>query len=311
MNPWPDQHLNPQLVTCLSQQMDEAWVEAFIKNGLPLKLIDDELFRKAVRLTAQCGSQAVTHSKSGRYDCTLPHRTSLSSKLVPATDARLDKENMLRMKGSIQKLGCTIMSDGWQSTSNRPIINVILGTNGMLTLRSATDTSGQEKTMDYLISLVDKVIQEVGCHNVFAVCMDGACRGALDLTRLKYPWIQPFVCPSHGIDGFLKNACSDKNDIRMQANLMGGVGMSDVPWDEDFFKSTFDKAWSVISTVTRHQKTIAIFRDIAKSLPSDQKPNVLHLLASIAGQLRGGFTVRDAICWGRAWLRSLCEDTLI
>ena len=33
------------------------------------------------------------------------------------------------------------MSDGWQSTTSRPIINVILGVDGMLTLRLATDCS--------------------------------------------------------------------------------------------------------------------------------------------------------------------------
>ena len=36
------------------------------------------------------------------------------------------------------------MSDGWQSTTSRPIINVIIGVDGMLTLRFATDCSGKD-----------------------------------------------------------------------------------------------------------------------------------------------------------------------
>ena len=38
----------------------------------------------------------------------------------------LDEENMARLKPKMKKIGGTIMSDGWQSTTSRPIINVIL-----------------------------------------------------------------------------------------------------------------------------------------------------------------------------------------
>jgi len=125
-----------------------------MKNGLKVSIVDDRLFRKALCVTAQYGSQAITHSKEGHYDTTVQHRTHFTTKLIPDTDERLDRE-MQGMKGRIEKLSCTIMSDEWQSTSNRPIVDVVLGTNGMLTLRSATDRTGHDKTMEYMFSLVD------------------------------------------------------------------------------------------------------------------------------------------------------------
>jgi hypothetical protein len=54
---------------------------------------------------------------------------------------------MTRLKPKMKKIGGTIMSDGWQSTTSRPIINVILGVDGMLTLR--LDTIPQVKTKQW------------------------------------------------------------------------------------------------------------------------------------------------------------------
>ena len=63
----------------------------------------------------------------GKRDTTLPHRHTFTRKIIPETDKRLDEENMARLKAKMKKIGGTIMSDGWQSTTSRPIINVILG----------------------------------------------------------------------------------------------------------------------------------------------------------------------------------------
>ena len=47
------------------------------------------------------------------------------------------KEGMVRLKPRMKKVGGTLMSDGWQSTTNKPVINVILGVDGIY-----TDTQG-------------------------------------------------------------------------------------------------------------------------------------------------------------------------
>jgi hypothetical protein len=125
-------------------EFEECWSEALIKNGLSPSLVDDPLFRKALVTTARMGQSGVCMGKGtalGKRDTTLPRRDTFSRKIIPATDKRLDEEGMARLKPRMKKVGGTLMSDGWQSTSNKPVINVILGVDGMLTLRLAADCS--------------------------------------------------------------------------------------------------------------------------------------------------------------------------
>jgi hypothetical protein len=42
------------------------------------------------------------------------------------------------------------MSDGWQSTTNQPVINVILDVDGMVSLHLAGDCPGADKTMTFI-----------------------------------------------------------------------------------------------------------------------------------------------------------------
>jgi hypothetical protein len=48
----------------------------------------------------------------GKRDTTLPHRDTFSRKIIPATDKRLDEEDMSRLKSRMKKVGGTLMSDG-------------------------------------------------------------------------------------------------------------------------------------------------------------------------------------------------------
>ena len=106
---------------------------------------------------------------------------------------------------------------------------MILGVDGMLTLRLATDCSGEHKTMPFICDLLCKVIDELGPENI-------------PLIRGKYPHVQCFTCPAHALDGYIKNICGSKEEIQMQRNEMGGVGVQHVAWDEDFFENAFAKA---------------------------------------------------------------------
>ncbi len=80
----------------------ECWSEAIIRNDLPPALVDDPLFRKALVTTSRMGQTAVCMGKGtalGKRDTTLPHRQTFTRKIIPATDKRLDEENMARLKG--------------------------------------------------------------------------------------------------------------------------------------------------------------------------------------------------------------------
>ena len=92
---------------------EECWSEAIIKNGLSPSLVDDPLFRKALVTTARMGQSAVCMGKGtalGKRDTTLPHRDTFSTKIIPATDKRLDEEGMARLKPRMKKVGGTLMA---------------------------------------------------------------------------------------------------------------------------------------------------------------------------------------------------------
>jgi hypothetical protein len=46
---------------------------------------------------------------------------------------------------------------------------------------------------------------------VFVVCMDRSCKGTFVLIQKECPSVQCFVCPTHGMDGFLKNVSGGKH----------------------------------------------------------------------------------------------------
>jgi len=134
------------------------------------------------------------------------------------------------------------MSDGWQSTSNRPILNVIAAADGHANVRRAFDASGLDKNMPFIADFVMKEIKELGQDHVFSCTMDGACKGAFPMIKHAMPWVQCFSCPSHGLDKFIQNALSDSATIRMQANVMINVEFTTIAWGETLFKNTFETA---------------------------------------------------------------------
>lgn len=53
---------------------------------------------------------------------------------------------------------------------------------------------------------------------------------------------------------------------------MGGFAASSAEWDESFFKKVFEEVYDCIKAVTKHHKTLAVFRAIAVSLPQEERP---------------------------------------
>ena len=84
------------------------------------------------------------------------------------------------------------MSDGWQSTSNRPILNVIAAADGHANVRRAFDASGLDKNMPFIADFVMKEIKALGQEHVFSWTMDGVCKGAFPMIKHAMPWVQCF-----------------------------------------------------------------------------------------------------------------------
>jgi hypothetical protein len=85
--------------------------------------------------------------------------------------------------------------------------------------------------------------------------------------------MQCFTCPSHGIDNFIKNVCSDKKEIKMQKNEMGNwVQDAPVEWGVGFFAESFSQMKTVVLFVSGRQKPLARYRAIARGLKDTEQP---------------------------------------
>jgi hypothetical protein len=158
--------------------------------------------------------------------------------------------------------GAMLISDGWTSVQNRPIINGLLSTPAGAKFLKSIDTSGDIKDNHYIADFTCAMIEEVGPDKIVAVCMDGACRGCFPLIRIKYPWVFCFICPTHSVDNFLKNVCTDKDVIRV-ASVRNSDDEREFQWDSDVFSKCIDDCWETVKFVTNHSKPLAIFRTIA------------------------------------------------
>ncbi len=63
----------------------------------------------------------ITFAGSSAKDTLLPKRSTWTQKILPQTDDHLQHETMEILTPIYKEIGCCVMSDGCQSTSNRPI----------------------------------------------------------------------------------------------------------------------------------------------------------------------------------------------
>ena len=64
------------------------------------------------------------------------------------------------------------MCDGWSSRTRKPIINFMIYCDRSMIYHSSVDTTNIPKIVDYIFSLMDKVVEEVGEENVVKVVID-------------------------------------------------------------------------------------------------------------------------------------------
>jgi len=94
--------------------------------------------------------------------------------------------------------GVSIISDGWNDTANRPLVNIIvMSPSGSYFLR-AIDASGEEKNVDLIARKNAEAIELVGPSNVVQVIKDNArsCKAAGQLLRdcMKMSFGHPVLC---------------------------------------------------------------------------------------------------------------------
>ena len=64
------------------------------------------------------------------------------------------------------------MCDGWSSRTRKPIINFMVYCYRSMIYLASVDTTNIPKTVDYIFSLMDKIVEEVGKENIVQVATD-------------------------------------------------------------------------------------------------------------------------------------------
>ena len=113
--------------------------------------------------------------------------------------------NTLKAKWPVY--GCTIMCDGWSSRPRKPIINFMVYCDRSMIYLSLVDTTNIPKTTDYIFSLMDKIVEEVGEENVVQVVTDNEANfkaaGMLLMEKSKHLFWSPSAV--HCIDLMLED----------------------------------------------------------------------------------------------------------
>jgi hypothetical protein len=85
------------------------------------------------------------------------------------------------------RVGCTVTSDGWSSTTNRPLLNVLAVNPMGAAFLKAVDASGSVKSGAYIADVMAEQIEKLGSDNVVQVVTDNAaaCLAAHEILRQR------------------------------------------------------------------------------------------------------------------------------
>ncbi len=97
----------------------------------------------------------------------------MTAKILPVTDDRLQQEAIRVLAPLYKEIGDYFMGDGWQSTSNRPILNILAASDGFINVRRAVmDEQGQVLFDDlaWFAKKLCSVISSVSaCNHVWSI----------------------------------------------------------------------------------------------------------------------------------------------
>ena len=68
--------------------------------------------------------------------------------------------------------GCTIMCDGWSTRTKHPIINFMIYCDRNMMYHSSVDCTNINKNAEYIFSLMDRVVEDIGEEKVLQIVTD-------------------------------------------------------------------------------------------------------------------------------------------
>jgi hypothetical protein len=209
----------------LNDAADIAIAEFAFATGQPLRLVDDFFAREAFKKVAAAGPS--------RKQLT---RKRLKEQLLPEVRKRVAREQQEAINLNKEKYGLSIVSDGWTDANKKPLLNILKVSPDGEFFVEAIDTSGETKSMQYI---ADQVARHINA-DVDCIVMDGACAGAVEILRERFPWLSGVVCTTHSLD-----------------LLMHDLGKM------DFAAEPLAKAAKLVRFINNHHKTKALFAELS------------------------------------------------
>ena len=122
--------------------------------------------------------------------------------------------------------GVSIVFDGWLNPQRRPLINIMVVSDGGPVFIKAIDGSGEFKDKHYIARVLKDAIKEIGHEKVVQVINDNAnvMKSAGVLIEGEYPKIFWTPCVVHTLNLALKNICVAKN-TKKNEHMRNVVGL--------------------------------------------------------------------------------------
>ncbi|CAH9050401.1 unnamed protein product [Cuscuta europaea] len=105
------------------------------------------------------------------------------------------------------KYGCSIMADGWTSTTGQCIVNFLVHSLAGCVFIKSVDASSYSKTGPKVLELLDEFVEYVGEANIVQVVTDNGTNFKLrgKLLEIKRPKLYWTPCGAHCIDLMLED----------------------------------------------------------------------------------------------------------
>lgn len=209
--------------------IDASLARGFYSAGIPFNVINNQHFRQALQDIAKFGPGYTPPS-----DFCL--RTSLLNKAVKQVKADIQDTVM----ADLNQTGGTLVSDGWSNVKNKPLLNFVLVCPKGEVFVDSIDTSGEEKTGQFIADGITKQINDIGPQNVIQVVTDSAanCKSSWSIITATFPHITCGPCSAHCVDLLLED-------------------LSKIVW----IKESFGEGRNIVKFITSHHMSLALFRE--------------------------------------------------
>lgn len=208
--------------------VDMKVMRGLCANGIPFNVLRNPQFVEMVR--------AINNGPKGYKP---PSFEKAITVLLDECKRNVEKD-LTPIKDTWYTQGVCIVSDGWSTLKNNPLINVIATNSHGTMFMSVDDFSGVEKIGQVIAEYLLKAVEEVGASNVIQIVTDNArnCVAAGKEIEKVHKHIFWSPCVVHTLNLVLK----------------------DFTCAVDWMRDTYKRGKSIVKYFLNHSHSLAIFR---------------------------------------------------